>query len=454
MKFEINQFNYKTLPQLAEFLCLNKARKIEIKLTDKVEDLPYLNDVIPFMYQILDQEMYFEVWLKNFPFCVFNPEAVDHILVDKNYKGEKKIICKKCLWNNRCPGFPKNYLNKYNSEEICQLPDVPWEVMIEVEPKCNFNCKFCFNNISFSKESRNIKRFSTAYLKKIINNIAKADIKIVRFTGGEPFLRKDIFELIRYAKNKGLETRLNTNCSLINKKNIKKLKGIIDNVLIPIESYNKKIEAETTDYAFSLEKKIEAINLLKDIGVSKIRVGTVAIKENILNFDKLAEFIFNLPIDEWELYRPIPISKKEDLNSKFIKILVDKIIDLRKKINKPIFIANALPFCSIKDLNKVNSVSKGSLFDDGYTRLVIDPRNFVKPHYFMDENIGDPLNILNSWQSSFMKKMRNLEYLPKECKKCNFIYKCRGGSRQIAKMVSGSYNKLDPLTNIKNYAKS
>ncbi len=449
MKFKIDKSNYNSLPGLVDVLKQNKTEKIEVELTKDIDNLPRFSEIMSSVYYLLDQEIFFQVWLKNFPFCVINSEAVDHILVDKNYKGEKKLVCKKCFWNNRCPGFPKEYLDKYGTKEVCFLSDVPWEVMIEVEPKCNFKCKFCFNNISFSKESRNIKEFSTNYVKKIIDNIVKANIKIVRFTGGEPFLRKDIFELIKYAKNKGLETRLNTNCSLINSKNINNFKNIVDNVLIPIESYNHKKEAETTGYTFSLKKKIKAINLLKDIGVPKIRIGTVAIKENILNFDKLANFVFNLPIDEWELYRPIPILNKESLNSKLIKILADKIVNLRKNNNKPVFIANALPFCSIKDLNKINSISKGALFDDGHTRLVIDPRNFVKPHYFMNKNIGNPLDILNAWQNPFMKKMRNLEYLPKECKNCNFIYKCRGGSRQIAKMIYEDYISLDPLANPK-----
>jgi len=96
-------------------------------------------------------------------------------------------------------------------------------------------------------------------------------------------------------------------------------------------------------------------------------------------------------------------------------------------------------------LNKLNSVSQGALFDDGHSRLVIDPRGFVKPHYFMDKNIGHPLDILGAWQHPFMKKMRNLEYLPKECQDCPFVFKCRGGSRQAAKMVFGSYQALDPL---------
>tara|TARA_Y100000031_G_scaffold60113_1_gene67916 strand:+ start:1 stop:1308 length:1308 start_codon:yes stop_codon:yes gene_type:complete len=435
MKFEIKQSNYQGLLSLANIAKQSKADKLEIEMTDDISKMPKFSEIVEYIYPVLDYEAYFEVWLKNFPYCVLTPEAVDHILSDD--KKEKIKDCQACLWFEQCPGFSNNYLEKYKGKEICPMPDLPWEVMIEVEPGCNFNCQFCFNKISFAKDGRKIKSFSTDYVKKIISSIAQLGIKIVRFTGGEPLLRKDIFQLIKYAKDKELETRLNTNGLLINQEMIKKFGKALDNVLVSID-----------DCSNSLDKKIKAIKLLKKEEIPVVRVGTVATKENILNFDKIAELICDLSIDEWEFYRPIPINKKEELDSKLVNLLVEKIIDLRRETAKAVFIANALPFCAIKDLNKINSVSKGGLFDDGHTRLVVDPRNFVKPHYFIDENIGQPLDILKAWQGPFMKKMRNLEYLPEKCHNCNFVFKCRGGSRQIAKMVHGEYNKMDPLMRI------
>ena len=451
MKYRIDQLNYEKLPQLGNFLVENKIDKLEIEMTDNSEYLPYFSDIMPFLYQLLDYESYFQIWLKNIPFCAVNPEAVDHILPKNNSsKGEKLKECQSCFWFKRCPGFPKGYLAKYGSEEICPVPDLPLEVMIEVTPKCNFNCQFCFNYISFAQDGRNIKELSTVYFKKIIDNISQAGIKIVKFTGGEPLLRKDIFSLLKYAKKKDLEVRLNTNASLINQKNVKKFKNIVDNVLIPIESYTDKKEEKITGYNKALSKKIKAIELLKKQDIPMIRAGTVAIKENILNFDKIAKLINQLSLDEWELYRPIPLSKKDNLSSQLINILADKLIDLRKKTDRPVFIANALPFCSIKDLNKINSVSKGALYDDGHNRLVIDPRSFIKPHYFLNENLGQSTGILKAWQSNFSKKMRNLKFLPEQCQGCPFVFKCRGGSRQAAKMIYGDYQALDPLANPKN----
>ena len=220
MKFKINQFNYQSLPRLAEVLRQNKTEKIELELTKQVEDLPFLPNIVPYLYQLMDYEPYFQVEIRDFPFCLIKLESIDYI--KSKQLGEKTKACQDCLWNNKCAGFPKGYLAKYDSQEIRSMPDLPWEVMIEVEPRCNFNCQFCFNQISFAQKGRNIKSFSTAYVKKIIDGLAKAEIKIIRFTGGEPFLRKDIFQLLKYAKNRGLEVRLNTNTSLINQKIAKK----------------------------------------------------------------------------------------------------------------------------------------------------------------------------------------------------------------------------------------
>ena len=450
INLQINQHNYKNIFRLSEEWRKRRIEVLEIASTGLPSKLVQFRKAAPFLYKLLDFEAYFEIWLKNTPFCILADDTRDHILNDENFKGEKLPKCKKCFYFKKCSGFPQGYFKKYGTSEVQPIKDLPCEVMIEVEPRCNFKCQSCFNQISFAKKGRNIKSFSTSYVKKIIDGIDKTKIKIIRLTGGEPLLRKDIFQLLKYAKDKGLEVRLNTNASLINQRIVQKLRGIVDNILIPIGSYSDEKESKITGYAHSLKKKIKAIELLRKAEIPIVRSGTVMTKENILNFDKIAQLISKLPLDGWEFYRPIPVLKKKNLNPGLIKLLAEKIVSLRKKIEKKISIANALPFCVIKDLNKMNSVSQGALYDEGHSRLVVDPRGFIKPDYFIDENLGHPLDILSAWQHPFVKKMRNLEYLPQECQDCPFAFKCRGGSRQAAKMIYGNYQALDPLANPKN----
>ena len=82
--------------------------------------------------------------------------------------------------------------------------------------------------------------------------------------------------------------------------------------------------------------------------------------------------------------------------------------------------------------------------------MVVDPRGFVKPHYFNNKNLGDLKDIMSAWDHEYMKKIRNLEFLPFGCRECSYKFKCRGGSRYEANLKYGSYRAPDPLANFNN----
>jgi radical SAM protein with 4Fe4S-binding SPASM domain len=326
--------------------------------------------------------------------------------------------------------------------------NLPREIMVELEPKCNFNCVFCFNKNSFAAKGRSkIKSFNTVYARRIIDAISESGVKIVRFTGGEPMLREDLWELMNYAKIKGLKIRLNTNGSLISDEyTARMLNHYVSSILLPIESYNNKKETKLTGHKDSLKKKIRAIRLLKKYGRMTIRAGTVATKENIKDLEKIFNLIIKkLDLDDWEVYRPIPTSEdKFPIGKNDFRILVDKLLKFQKQTGRIFNIVNAVPFC-VYEPEKVNKVSNGALSVDGHIRFVIDPRGFAKPDYYIDKNIGSPLNIKKCWDHPFMKKMRSLGFAPKECRNCKYLKKCRGGSRFAAKMVFGRFDAPDPL---------
>ncbi|MDD5145928.1 MAG: radical SAM protein [Candidatus Pacebacteria bacterium] len=409
----------------------------------KIRETAFPNFFVKKIYKTLDLEEKFDIKIKNFPFCLL-PNGKDHIFFEKEFQGIKNKKCRNCRYDKKCRGLDKRLLVVWGQEALKPLKDLPEEVMIEVESRCNLDCKFCYNKNSFAKKER-IDNLDSDYIKKIINNICKSGIKIVRFTGGEPLLRKDILSLMSYAKNRGLEVRLNTNSLLINKDNAKKIADTVDNVLIPLEATSDKEEAEITGELDSFSRKIKAIRLLKKHKTKIVRAGTVATKKNIKDLEKFFKLVLDLKLDDWEVYRPIPTKdNKEFWSKKDVKILTDKLIKFREISGKTFFIANSVPFCSY-DKNKVNSVSSGALPEDGHIRFAIDPRGFAKPHYYFNKNIGNPLDLMSCWNNQFMKKIRNLEFIPKKCKNCSFLEKCRSGSRYIAKVTNGIYKSKDPL---------
>jgi MoaA/NifB/PqqE/SkfB family radical SAM enzyme len=161
--------------------------------------------------------------------------------------------------------------------------DLPREIMLEIEPQCNLDCKFCFNKNSFAEKGRDIdNKLTTPLIKKIINDIVKIGVPIIRFTGGEPLLRDDVWELAEYAKSRNLEVRLNTNGVLINSPAIaKKIVHYFDNILLPIQ-YSDVLGGSRV-----ARSKKRAIKFLKDADIKVLRLGTVAIRRVINNLDKV-----------------------------------------------------------------------------------------------------------------------------------------------------------------------
>jgi len=80
---------------------------------------------------------------------------------------------------------------------------------------CNLHCIHCYAQASAQGCSG---EFDTKQAKAFIHDLADFKVPVILFSGGEPLLREDIFELASFAREKGLRTVISTNGTLINEK--------------------------------------------------------------------------------------------------------------------------------------------------------------------------------------------------------------------------------------------
>ena len=71
---------------------------------------------------------------------------------------------------------------------------------IAVNEKCNLRCVYCMpeEGINFKSEK---DLLSNNEIKRVISILSEMGVGKIRFTGGEPLLRKDIFDLIPNPKS-------------------------------------------------------------------------------------------------------------------------------------------------------------------------------------------------------------------------------------------------------------
>tara|TARA_Y100000034_G_scaffold79725_1_gene95671 strand:- start:4959 stop:6773 length:1815 start_codon:yes stop_codon:yes gene_type:complete len=424
--------------------CKKEYEKIAIKFSD-------FNNLL---IKVLNNYN-FPIQTLNIPLC-FLEEHTNHSL-DKIWNLNKMShknhieICDYCSKKKDCCLIEDQYLTLFGEEEFYEKSELK-EIIIELNSNCNLKCGFCFNQNYYNKDTKN--KLTTEKVKQIINKFPKF-IKNIRFTGGEPLLRNDLEEIFDYVQKKGFKIWLNTNATLINENNINIIEEYVDNVLVQLNSWDKISEIENSCQDV-FDDKIKGIKLLKESKISTIRIGTALIKKNIYDIEKIFVLVNNLKIDDWEFYREIPtIKNKRPISKEDMNFFIKELNNLNQKHNKNYKIVNAFPFCCNKDLVKTSEICKGAESDDGHIRFVIGTDLIARPSYFLNYTIGnlEKDEIKDCWNNEFMIKIRTLKFIPESCKKCEFVQKCKGGSRFVAQLINNDYSKDDYLAeyeNIKN----
>ena len=90
--------------------------------------------------------------------------------------------------------------------------NVPFMLEYQINKACNLSCKYCYADLDTQNA---IKEPSLEEIKSNIDSFYNLGTRVVRILGGEPVIRKDIGEIIRYIKQKGIFIELSTNATLL-----------------------------------------------------------------------------------------------------------------------------------------------------------------------------------------------------------------------------------------------
>jgi len=156
---------------------------------------------------------------------------------------------------------------------------------------CNNNCKFC------SVGERNFNK-TTRQIKMDINRAFKETHNEINFTGGEPTIRKDIINLVKYAKDIGFKTiSLTSNGRMFSYE--KFTKDIVDaglnGAIFSIHSNIPELHDYLTGILGCFNQMMKGFQNLKK-HVKEIDINTVVSQKNYKNLPELADFLVSLGI--------------------------------------------------------------------------------------------------------------------------------------------------------------
>jgi AdoMet-dependent heme synthase len=152
---------------------------------------------------------------------------------------------------------------------------VPISVHMDVTYRCNERCVHCYLDHDDRGE------MTTAEIKGILDQLAEAGVFFLTLSGGEPFMRKDLFEIVAHARSLLFNVKIKTNGLLVGEKEARQLQELgVETLQISVYSHRPEIHDGITKIKGSLERTKKAIRFLRGQGI-KITIANVMMKPNL-----------------------------------------------------------------------------------------------------------------------------------------------------------------------------
>lgn len=167
---------------------------------------------------------------------------------------------------------------------ISRRKKIPLIINFEVTLRCNLNCIHCYH----PNDKKNLNEELTfKQIEKLLMSLKESGTMFLIFTGGEPFLRNDIADILEKAKELEFAIFIFTNGTLVTAEAAKIISGVVPfAVHISLYSLNPEIHDGITRKAGSFEKTIKGIEFIRKQGINPV-IKCPIMNENIDSVDEL-----------------------------------------------------------------------------------------------------------------------------------------------------------------------
>ena len=172
---------------------------------------------------------------------------------------------------------------------------------------CNLNCLHCHQD---SSPTSSCPELTTNQAFKVIDNMNDAGVAVLTFSGGEPLLRRDLYDVIERANDNGMLCTIASNGTLITPKVAKKLAKVgIKRVEIGLDG----ARAETHDFLRnkpgSFEATIRGIRNCATVGFDELATTMTLHSKNVNELEETMELAEKLGATRFYLNRLMPAGR-------------------------------------------------------------------------------------------------------------------------------------------------
>jgi len=348
----------------------------------------------------------------------------------------------------------------------------PFIVIWEVTRACQLACLHCRAEAQHKPDPRQLT-FGEG--KRLIDQIAEMESPLLVFTGGDPLMREDLYDLAEYAIiKKGLKVSMTPSAtSLVTKEAIDKAKQIgLSRWAFSLDGSYQGIHDSFRGTEGSFDLTMNAIRYLKELEIP-IQINTTVSRYNLHDLENIADLMEKLGIVLWSVFFLVPtgrgqvedmisavdhervllwLSKLGQTASFDIKTTAAQhyrrvVIQQQKKKHRQQedFYESVLNSGRLNGVDGLGRAPRG--VNDGNGFVFISHIGDVYPSGFLPIKCGNVRESSLSTiyrESPIMKNLRNPDLYQGKCGVCEYRRVC-GGSRARAYAMTGNYLESEPF---------
>ncbi len=320
------------------------------------------------------------------------------------------------------------------------LPLVFWETTTG----CNLECVHC-RRLEVGKEMSN-EDLSLEEAFRFIEGLARdfEPSPVLILSGGEPLMRPDIFDIIRFARKMNVPVGLATNGTMVDLALARKIASSgIRRVSISLDGANPDTHDRFRKMPGSFKKAVQGILNLTQNGVS-IQINTTITKHNFTEVESIYHLALELGASALHPFLLVPVGCGMEIKDEFQLTPLEyeetllKIHDLSSEgklhirpVCAPhyfrILAQKKTAFPKRKDTRDFNNMTKGCLA--GTRICFVSHKGEVFPCGYLPVNCGNirESSLKEIWQnSSVFESLREPELLEGKCGICKYKRICSG----------------------------
>lgn len=187
--------------------------------------------------------------------------------------------------------------NKFSADKVNGNYEIrgPLSVGFQITRRCNLGCIYC------SEPNKGQRELSLPEIEKIMYNLSLGDTKVVKLTGGEPLLRKDVFQIVEIIKSFGMYVAMDTNATLIDEN----IAFLLAKHLIYVETTVDGTKSTHNKIRGSYNQVVAGIKCLSkyDIG---ILLATIVLEDSLENVKSVIRLSKEYNVKALKIMSPIP----------------------------------------------------------------------------------------------------------------------------------------------------